>query len=103
MKKIINITYGPIDPDTETAQLIATELIGKGYFRTSNAFQTVSRIDRIDWMKVLAREMRCSVVSWTNEYNQLCQNSQHQWKMQYIRIHSNDHLTVDSKVFRLMK
>lgn len=38
--------------------LSAEQLIARGYRRTSNKYRIVSRIDRPDWIAVLAEEMR---------------------------------------------
>lgn len=41
-----------------TTDLSAEELTARGYRRTSNAHGLISRIDREDWLEVLAQKMR---------------------------------------------
>ena len=61
-----SINYGPKDPELDdlTATTFAYELLQKGYRRTSNAYCLVSRIDRDDWLQVLAKQLNCSVADF---------------------------------------
>lgn len=92
-----NITYGPKDPDELTAWTVAGELVNKGYRRTSNAYCMVSRIDRDDWLDVLAKHMRCSVADF---YNKDGSGVNDRWRDHYVRCYSKDNLTVHPLIVR---
>ena len=94
-----DITYGPTNPDAETALSIAEELTKLGYRRTSNAYCIVSRIDREDWLDVLAKQRHCSVADF---YNVDGSGIGANHKEHYIRVHSKDNLTVHPRVYKNM-
>ena len=93
------ITYGPQDEhlDEQKAQSIARELWGKGYRRVSSAYCEVARIDRDDWLDVLARSMNCSRADF---YNVNGSGIMDQWRDQYVRCYSKDVLTVHPQIVR---
>lgn len=95
-----DITYGFWDPDELTAFTIAGELMSKGYRKISNAYCLVSRIDRDDWLTVLARERRCSVADF---YNVDGSGVGDQHRDHYVRCFSKDTHTVSPKVLKFMK
>ena len=95
-----DVTYGPWDPDELTAFTIAGDLMIKGYRKTSNAYCMVSRIDREDWLDVLAGQRRCSRADF---YNVDGSGVGDQHRDHYIRVFSKDTLTVSPKVLRFMK
>ena len=100
--KITNddINYGPKDPDELTAMVFAKDLMLKGYRRVSNAYCRVARIDRDDWLDVLAKTMNCSRADF------MCVNGfgvKDNWRDHYIRCYSKDVLTVHPKVMRQIK
>lgn len=94
------ITYGPQEPDKLTAQVVAYDLMKKGYRKTSNAYCIVSRIDRDDWLDVLAKERRCSRADF---YNVDGSGVGDQHRNHYIRVFSKDKLTVAPEVMSFMK
>ena len=94
------ITYGPTEPDELTAFTIAGELLAKGYRKTSNAYCSVARIDREDWLQVMAKEINCAVADFYNLDGSGVSNS---WKNHYIRCHSNDTLTIHPTIMQKMK
>ena len=95
-----DITYGPKDPDNFDAEIYAYELMEKGYRKTSNAYCIVSRIDREDWLVVMARERRCSIAHFYNIDGSGVSDSH---KDYYVRVHSKDKLTVHPKILQKMK
>ncbi len=94
------INYGPTEPDDETARKVAAELMEKGYRRTSNAYCSVSRIDRDDWIDVLAKERRCSRADFYNVDGSGIGNNH---RDHYVRVFSEDNLTVAPEVVRYVK
>ena len=94
------ITYGPKEPDDETARGIAAELMEQGYRRTSNAYCHVSRIDRDDWLDVLAEHRRCSRADF---YNVDGSGIGDNHRDHYVRCFSKDNHTVAPEVIRHVK
>ena len=83
------------DPKSEAAQLIAA-----GYRRTSNKYRMVSRIDRPDWLVVLAKELRRSPAEF---YAPGEPDPAETWCDYYRRCLSRDTLErVDPDVFKLI-
>lgn len=101
--KEADITFGPKTEEeinalgAMTVELYAKELIEKGYRKTSNAYCRVARIDREDWVKVLAKERFCSVADF---YNVDGSGIGDQHRDYYIRTHSKDELTVHPLILR---
>ena len=95
-----DITYGSWDPDDVEAWTTAGELMRKGYRKTSNAYCMVSRVDREDWLEVLAAQRHCSVADFYNVDGSGVRDSH---RDHYIRTFSEDTLTVSPKVMKLMK
>jgi hypothetical protein len=95
-----DITYGSWNPDDVEAFVTAGELMSKGYRKTSNAYCIVSRVDREDWLEVMARQRNCSVADFYNVDGTGVRDSH---RDHYIRVFSEDNLTVSPKVLRLMK
>jgi hypothetical protein len=73
-----------------TTDLSAEELVRRGYRRTSNAYCMVSRIDRGDWLEVMAKRLRCKADELDPK----------KWADFYRRVYSQDNLTVAPAVFR---
>jgi hypothetical protein len=95
------ITWGPKEAPSDFASwLLAGELMNKGYRRTSNAYCMVARIDREDWLDVLARERHCSRADF---YNVDGSGVSDQHRDYYVRCHSKDKLTVHPAIIRLIK
>lgn len=95
-----DITYGSWEPDDVEALFTAHELTKKGYRKTSNAYCIVSRIDREDWLDMLAKQRRCSKADF---YNIDGSGVGDRHRDYYIRVFSKDKLTVSPKVMKLMK
>lgn len=95
-----NITYGPKEPDQLTALVVAHELMEQGYRRVSNAYCQVARIDREDWLEVLARQRNCSIADFYNIDGSGVPNNH---RDHYVRVFSKDVLTVAPEVIKLMK
>ena len=96
-----DITIGPIEPeDEEHAKKVANYLMAQGYRKTSNAYCLISRVDREDWLDVLAKERRCSRADF---YNVDGSGVGDQHRDHYIRVFSKDNHTVALEVLRFMK
>lgn len=85
--KLSDITYGPTEPDEFVATVVAKELYDKGYRRISNAYCQVARIDREDWLDVLARQRNCSRADF---YNVDGSGIGNQHRDSYVRCFSKD-------------
>jgi len=92
-----DITYGSKEPTELEAILTATDLMNKGYRRTSNAYCLVSRIDREDWLDILARERYCSRADFYNVDGSGIGASHKDF---YVRVHSKDNHTVHPTVLK---
>lgn len=94
-----DITYGPKDFDLDPTVVFtfAGDLAQQGYRRTSNAFCIISRIDREDWLDVLATSMRTCVA---NFYNKDGSGVSDRWRDHYVRVYSKDKLTVSPSILR---
>lgn len=95
-----NITYGSKNPDELLAITTAKELMDQGYRKTSNAYCLVSRIDRDDWVEVLAHQRFCSVADFYNIDGSGIGNQHRDF---YVRVHSKDKHTVHPMVLKHMK
>lgn len=98
--KASDITYGSTDPEEVEAFLIAGKLSKMGYRRISNAYCCVARIDRDDWLDVLATKMHCCVADF---YNKDGTGVKDEWKDHYIRCYSTDKQTVHFRVYKMMQ
>lgn len=95
------ITWGPKEtPSDYVTWLLSGELLNKGYRRISNAYCTVARIDREDWLDVLAKERRCSRADF---YNVDGSGVSDQHRDYYVRCFSKDKLTIHPKICRSIK
>ena len=94
-----DITYGPktADLDPLVALTYAKELRDNGYRKTSNAYCHVSRIDRKDWLRVMARERHCSIADFYNVDGSGIGDNHEDY---YCRVHSKDTLTVHPEIIR---
>lgn len=90
--------YKVTDEDS-TTDLIPEELINLGYRRVSNAYCLVAKIDREDWLEILAGRMRCSVAHF---YNRDGSGISNDWKDHYIRVYSKDTHCVGPSRIRLI-
>lgn len=87
-------------PEELTAFLKAGELTQKGYRKISNKYKLVARIDRDDWMDILARQLNCCRADFYKLDGSGVADS---WKDHYIRVYSEDRLTVGPEIYKLMK
>lgn len=95
------ITWGPKDaPSDFVTWLLSGELMQKGYRRISNAYCTVARIDREDWLDVLAKQRHCSRADF---YNVDGSGISDRHRDQYVRCFSKDKLTVHPAICRQIK
>lgn len=96
-----NITIGPksVDVDELVAATWAQHLTEMGYFRTSNAYCIITRLDRPDWIHVLATKMRCAPADF---YNTDGSGVSDRAKGHYLRIYSKDQHTIHPKILRKM-
>jgi hypothetical protein len=83
-----------------TTRLSAEELVARGYRRTSNAYGRISRIDRPDWLEVLAEKMRRAPADFilrdgTGQVSPL-------WCDFYRRVYSQDAHTVSPSTLALI-
>lgn len=95
-----DVTYGPWEPDELEMFSIPLGLTRDGYRRVSNAYCRVARIDREDWLDVLAERMFCARADF------YCKNGggvQDNWRDHYIRTFSKDILTVSPAIYNKMK
>lgn len=74
-----------------------TTLIAQGYRRTSNKYGMVSRIDRADWVQVLARELQRAPADF---YVPGEPEPSGMWCDYYRRCLSRDTLTLPQEVAR---
>jgi hypothetical protein len=97
-----DITYGPnthsVDP--MVAWIVAAELKAQGYQCVSNAYCCVGRIDRDDWLDVLALQRRCSRADF---YNVDGSGIGPQHREHYIRVFTGDTHTVHPDIYRALK
>lgn len=94
-----DVTYGPWNPEKLVAIVFAKTLADQGYRRISNAYCRVARIDREDWLDVLAEQRRCSRADF---YNVDGSGIGNQHRDHYIRCFSKDVLTVAPEILRLV-
>jgi hypothetical protein len=92
-----DITMGSWEPDEFEVAMLPLELTRQGYRRISNSYCMIARIDRDDWLDVLAAERRCSRADF---YNIDGSGVGDQHKDYYIRSHSKDILTVSPELIR---
>ena len=78
----------------------AAQLHEKGYICISNKYRIIGRVDRDDWLMVLAKQMNCSPA---NYYRLDGSGIDPQWKEHYIRVHTEDTLAVSEGVFSRLK
>ena len=98
-----DITYGPkMDRELNDVEafLVAGELMKKGYRKVSNAYCMVARIDRPDWLCILAESMNTCVA---NFYRKNGTGVPDEWRDHYVRVFSKDQHTVHPAVLRKMR
>lgn len=77
-----------------------SELHTAGYIGISNKFCIVGRIDRSDWLEVMAKARLCTVADF---YALDGSGVDERHKEHYIRVHSKDTITVDPLVYKSLK
>lgn len=95
-----DITVGPqakTEIDELTSVVWAKELMDQGYRKVSNAYCRVARIDREDWLDVLAKHLRCSRADF---YNVDGSGIGDRWRDHYVRVYSKDKQTVHPLILR---
>lgn len=91
-----DITFGPWEPDELEMFTLPKHLNDLGYRRVSNAYCKIARIDRPDWLKVMAGHMSCAVADF---YDVNGSGVGNRWKDQYVRMYSKDTQTVSPVIF----
>jgi hypothetical protein len=91
------ITLGPKEPSELEVLVWVYKLEQDGYRRTSNAFCTIGKIDRHDWIDVLASKMYCCNADF---YMKDGSGPSDQWKSHYIRMYTKDKHTVAPEISR---
>jgi hypothetical protein len=93
------ITYGPKteEVDDVTVFTISGGLIAQGYRKVSNAFCRVAKIDRDDWVQVLATQLNCAPADF---YKMDGSGISDRWRDHYVRMHSKKVLTVHPDIVR---
>ena len=97
--QLAEITYGPNTPDVDplVVEIYANRLMSMGYRRTSNAYCIVTRIDREDWLDVLATKMNCARADF---YDKNGSGVGDRWRDHYCRMYSRDKLTIHPDIVR---
>lgn len=96
------ITYGPkeMELDDVTSWTYAGDLERQGYRKISNAYCRIARIDKEDWMQILAKEFRCAPADF---YMMDGSGPSERWMAYYCRMHSKDVKTVSPSIMRRLK
>lgn len=91
------ITRGPNTPEVDElmAFTIAGELYSEGYRRVSNAYCQLARIDREDWIQVLAAKLNCAPADF---YKLDGSGVDDNWRDHYIRCSTTDKITVHPEI-----
>lgn len=97
-----DITRGPNSPEVDplVAWTIAGELHREGYIGISNAYCHIGRIDREDWLDVLAAQRRCSRADF---YNVDGSGIGPQHREHYIRVFTKDTHTIHPDIYKALK
>jgi hypothetical protein len=82
------------------AWLEAATLTKQGYRKISSKYKLVARIDKDDWLDILARQLNCCRADFYKLDGSGIANN---WKDHYIRVHSKDRITVTPEVYKHMK
>ena len=80
--------------------LEANELHKQGYRCISNRYCMIGRVDREDWLDVLARQRRCSRADF---YNVDGSGIGDQHVDFYVRVHTQDKKTVSEGVYKELR
>ena len=80
--------------------MAAGELNRMGYRRISNRYKLVARIDKDDWLDILAKQLNCCRADFYKLDGSGISNT---WKDHYIRVYSEDKLTVSQEVYSKME
>lgn len=80
--------------------MAASELNRMGYRKISNKYKLVARIDRDDWMDILAKQLNCCRADFYKLDGSGISNT---WKDHYVRVYSEDKLTVSQEVYSKME
>ena len=95
------ITYGPktehVDP--LVAITYARQLEKDGYRKTSHAYCRVNRIDRDDWLDLLALRLNCCRADFYKLDGSGIDNS---WRDHYVRCFSEDGHTVHPAILKFV-
>jgi hypothetical protein len=95
-----DITYGNTDPDEFDATFYAYDLYKQGYRGMSNAYCLVGRVDRTDWLEVLAKQRHCCVADFYNVDGSGVGDNHRDF---YIRTFTKDTHTIHPRVYEKLK
>lgn len=96
------ITYGPTHAVLDEVEIFlhAGTLNREGWVGTSNAYCRIKRIDRDDWVQVLAKNLRCAPADfYVPGDNKPADN----WKEHYLRCYSKEQHTVHPQIYDALK
>jgi hypothetical protein len=97
-----DITHGPTRETLDEVEVFlhAGELKRQGWIGVSNAYCSLKRIDRDDWVVELAKNLRLTPADfYVPGEDEPAQN----WKEHYLRCYSKDELTVHPQIYDAMK
>jgi hypothetical protein len=97
-----NITFGPSGKEVDPFIVHATASILKdmGYRCISNAYTTIARIDREDWLDIMASQRRCSRADFYNVDGSGIGDNHIDF---YVRVHSKDRQVVHPEIYQQLK
>jgi hypothetical protein len=100
--RLSDISFGPSEREVDSfvSHTAAAHLRDMGYRGISNAYSLVARIDREDWLDIMARERRCSRADFYNVDGSGINDGHIDY---YVRVHSKDRHTVHPTVYQQMK
>ena len=78
------------EPEELEVFLLTGQYLRDGYRCISNKYRIIARIDRDDWLQVMATKMHCSVADY---YNMDGSGVADHWKDHYVRVHSTDQIS----------
>lgn len=96
-----DITMGPkdFDLDSVAAMCYAEEYKSLGYRKTSNAYCNIAKIDREDWVHVLAKQLRCAPADF---YKLDGSGIDDRWRDHYVRTQRVKQETVSPAILKFI-
>ena len=94
LEKLLDFSFYNIPLQRQQYMYTAKDLAAKGYRCVSRKYNTLARVDRSDWLSVLAKQMNLAVADYYNPSGKL---SSH-WCDHYRRCVSKDKVVVSPEV-----